>query len=166
MPGPYAWNPGLAGRTSSVPPMRTRMAILTGIVLLVVACGGGEAATTTTSTTTTVPPTTTQRTTPTTTATTTSTVAETTTTAQTIDITVEAGVIAGPTTVSVAVGDRVSVWVLSDVDAEIHVHGYDVFFEAAAGVPTEVALTADVPGIFEVELEETHTPLFALEVTP
>ena len=74
--------------------------------------------------------------------------------------------IAGPSTVSVAVGDRVSVWVLSDVDAEIHVHGYDVFFEAAAGVPTEVALTADVPGIFEVELEETHTPLFALEVTP
>ncbi|MET0697386.1 MAG: hypothetical protein ABWZ58_08145 [Acidimicrobiia bacterium] len=147
--------------------MRTRMAILTGIVLLVVACGGGEAATTTTSTTTTAPTTTTQRTTTTTTvATTTSTVAETTTTAQTIDITVEAGVIGGPNTVSVRVGDRVSVWVLSDVDAEIHVHGYNVFFEAPAGVPTEVALTADVLGIFEVELEETHTPLFALEVTP
>lgn len=147
--------------------MRTRMAILTGIVLLVVACGGGEAATTTTSTTTTVPTTTTQRTTSTTTvATPTSTVAETTTTAQTIDITVEAGVIAGPSTVSVGVGDRVSVWVLSDVDAEIHVHGYNVFFEGPAGVPTEVTLTADVPGIFEVELEETHTPLFALEVIP
>jgi hypothetical protein len=147
--------------------MRIGMAILTGIVLLVVACGGDEATTTTTSTTTTVPTTTTQPTTPTTTvATTTSTVAETTTTAQTIDITVEGGVIAGPSTVSVAVGDRVSVWVLSDVDAEIHVHGFDVFFEAPAGVPTEVALTADVPGIFEVELEETHTPLFALEVTP
>ena len=147
--------------------MRTRMAILTGIVLLVVACGGGDASTTTTSTTTTITTTTTEPTTTTTTiATTTSTVAETTTTAQAIDITVEAGVVAGPGTVSVAVGDQVSVWVLSDVDAEIHVHGYDVFFEAPAGVPTEVALTADVPGIFEVELEETHTPLFALEVTP
>jgi hypothetical protein len=144
--------------------MRTRMAILTGIVVLVVACGGGEA-TTTTSTTTTVSPTTTEPTTTTTMATT-STVDETTTTAQAIDVTVVAGAVEGPGTVSVAVGDRVSVWVLSDVDAEIHVHGYDVFFEAPAGVPTEVTLTADVPGIFEVELEQTHTPLFALEVTP
>ena len=142
------------------------MAILTGIVVLVVACGGGEAATTTTSTTTTISTTTTEPTTTTTVATTTSTVAKTTTTARTIDITIEAGVIAGPSTVSVAVGERVSVWVLSDVDAEIHVHGYDVLFEAPSGVPTEVTLTADVPGIFEVELEETHTPLFALEVTP
>ncbi len=146
--------------------MRTRMAILTGIVALVVACGGGDAATTTTSTTTTVPTTTTGPTTTTTLATTTSTAAETTTTAQAIDVTVVAGVVEGPGTVSVAVGDQVSVLVLSDVDAEIHVHGYDVFFEAPAGVPTEVTLTADVPGIFEVELEGTHTPLFALEVTP
>jgi hypothetical protein len=145
--------------------MRSRMAILTGIVLLVVACGGGDASTTTTSTTTTITTTTTTPTTTTTMATTTSTVAETTTTAQAIDITVEAGVVAGPGTVSVAVGDQVSVWLLSDVDAEIHVHGYDVFFEAPAGVPTEVTLIADVPGIFEVELEQTHTPLFALEVT-
>ena len=146
--------------------MRTRMAILTGIVVLVVACGGGDASTTTTSTTTTVPTTTTGPTTTTTLATTTSTIAETTTTAQAIDVTVVVGAVEGPGTVSVAVGDQVSVWVLSDVDAEIHVHGYDVFFEAPAGVPTEVTLTADVPGIFEVELEETHTPLFALEVTP
>lgn len=146
--------------------MRIGMAILTGIVLLVVGCGGGEAATTTTSTATTVPTTTTQRTTPTTTVATPTSTLDGTTTTQTIDVTVEAGVIAGPSTVSVGVGDRVSVWVLSDVYAEIHVHGYNVFFEAPAGVPTEVTLTADVPGIFEVELEETHTPLFALEVTP
>ena len=146
--------------------MRIGMAILTGIVLLVVGCGGGEAATTTTSTATTVPTTTTQRTTPTTTVATPTSTLDGTTTTQTIDVTVEAGVVAGPSTVSVGVGDRVSVWVLSDVDAEIHVHGYNVFFEAPAGVPTEVTLTADVPGIFEVELEETHTPLFALEVTP
>jgi hypothetical protein len=60
----------------------------------------------------------------------------------------------------------VSVWVLSDIDDEIHVHGYDLYFEAMAGVPVEVALTADVPGIFEVELESSHIPLFELEVTP
>lgn len=146
--------------------MRTRMAILTGVLLLVVACGGGDAATTRSSTSTTIPTTTTEPTTTTTMATTTSTVAETTTTAQAIDVTFEGGVVAGPGTVSVAVGDQVSILVLTDTDAEIHVHGYDLFFGATAGVPTEIALTADVPGIFEVELEETHTLLFELEVTP
>jgi len=142
------------------------MVILTGVLLLVAACGGGDAATTTSSTSTTIPTTTTEPTTTTTMPTTTSTVAQTTTTARTIDVTFEGGVVEGPGTVSVAVGDQVSIWVLTDTDAEIHVHGYDLFFEATAGVPTEIALTADVPGIFEVELEETHTPLFELEVTP
>ena len=85
---------------------------------------------------------------------------------QTIDVSIESGEVVGPTTFSFTVGDAVSIWVLSDVDAEIHVHGYDLFFEATAGVPIEIALTVDVPGIWEVELEETHVPLFVLEVTP
>ena len=146
--------------------MRTRMTILTGVLLLLVSCGGGDATSTTSPTSTTTPTTTTQPTTTTTPATTTSTAAATTTTAQAIDVSIESGEVVGPTTFSFAVGDAVSIWVLSDVDAEIHVHGYDVFFEALAGIPTEIALTVDVPGIFEVELEETHVPLFVLEVTP
>ena len=146
--------------------MRIRMTILTVVPLLFVACGGGDAATTTTpptvpSTTTTVAPTTTI-----TTVATTSTLGETTTSGPEIDVTIAGGEVSGPARVTVAVGDPVSVWVVSDVDAEIHVHGYDLFFEAPAGVPIEIALTADVPGIWEVELEETHVPLFALEVTP
>jgi hypothetical protein len=143
------------------------MTVLIGLVVLLLgACGGGDAATTTTSTSTTVPITTTAPTTTTTAPTTTTTFASTSTAGQEIDVSVEAGVVVGPGRFSVAVGEQVSVWVLSDVDAEIHVHGYDLFFEATAGVPIEVALIADVPGIFEVELEQTHTPLFALVVTP
>ena len=141
--------------------------MLIAIVLVVSACGGEDAATTTSSSTSSIPSTTTTSSTTTTTvAATTSTVAQTTTTGQEIDVLVEAGQVVGPTTFSFAVGDQVSIWVLSDVDAEIHVHGYDLFFEATAGVPIEITLTADVPGIFEVELEQTHVPLFALEVTP
>ena len=157
-------NPRLGRLRSSVPRMRTGMTILTGVLLLV-SCGGADAASTTSSTSTTTPTTATEPTT-TTMATSTSTAAGTATTAQTIDVSIESGEVVGPTAFSFTVGDAVSIWVVSDVDAEIHVDGYDVFFEAAAGVPTEVALTADVPGIFEVELEGTHTPLFALEVTP
>jgi hypothetical protein len=105
-------------------------------------------------------------TTTTTTVATTSTLGETTTTSPEIDVLFEFGEVTGLGTVSVAVGDQVSVWVLSDVDAEIHVHSYDLFFEAKAGTPIEIAFPADVPGIFEVELEEAHIPLFVLEVTP
>jgi len=137
-----------------------------GMILLVAACGGSETSTTTTSTTSISTTTIEAPATTTTTAATTSTVAETTTTGPEIDVTFAGGQVVGPATISVGVGEPASVWVLSDVDAEIHVHGYDLRFEATAGVPIEVAFTADVPGIFEVEVEETSTPLFEIEVTP
>lgn len=148
--------------------MRIRMALFLATVLLIAACAGEDASTTTSSTTSTIPSTTTTTvvTTTTTAATTTSTAAETTTTAQAIDVFFEGGQVVGPERFSVAVGEQVSIWVLSDTAVEIHVHGYDLFFAADAGVPIEISLIADVPGIFEVELEETHTPLFELEVTP
>jgi hypothetical protein len=143
------------------------MTMLIATALVVSACGGEDAATTTSSSPSSIPSTTTPSSATTTTvAATTSTVAQTSTTGREIDVLVEAGQVVGPTTFSFAVGDQVSIRVLSDVDAEIHVHGYDLFFDADAGVPVEISLVADVPGIFEVELEGTHTPLFLLEVTP
>jgi hypothetical protein len=144
--------------------MRTTLVTLVGFALILAACGGGEEVATTTtspSTTTTTQVTTTSTTLPPTAPT----VAETTTTIRQIDVTFEGGVVTGPGRVTATVGDQVSVWVLSDIDAEIHVHGYDLFFDAAAGVPVEVTVTADVPGIFEVEVEGSHTLLFDLEVT-
>lgn len=155
--------------------MRSRLLTLAGLALVIAACGGGENEATTTSvtqpqtTTTTQAATTTSMTVPPTTTTASlppTTRAVTTTTTQQIDVTFEGGVVRGPERITAAVGDQVSVWVLTDVDAEIHVHGYDLFFPATAGTPVEISLTADVPGIFEVEIEDTHTPLFELEVTP
>jgi hypothetical protein len=146
--------------------MRTTLVTLAGFALILAACGGGEELATTTSGA--VPSTTSSTQAPATTTTlpaTTSTIPTTTTTTQHIDVTFSGGVVTGPGRVTATVGDQVSVWVLSDVDAEIHVHGYDLFFDATAGVPVEVAVTADVPGIFEVEVEGSHTLLFDLEVT-
>jgi hypothetical protein len=141
--------------------------LLATLFLLIVACGGGEeAATSTTSepesstTSTTKATTTTSNTLPSTSTTR----AATTTTVQ-IDVSFEGGVVNGPERIAVTLADEVSVWVLSDEEAEIHVHGYDLFFDATAGVPVDVTFIADVPGIFEVEVEGSHTILFQLEVT-
>lgn len=148
--------------------MRSTLLMWAALALVVAACGGGEEVATTTSeappsTTTSEPGTTSTTASPTTTTT----VAATTTTTQQIDVRFGNDFVGSPGRISVAVGDQVSVWVLSaDADAEIHVHGYDLFFDATAGVPVEVAFTADVPGIFEVEVEGSHTLLFDLEVTP
>ncbi|MBA2425880.1 MAG: hypothetical protein H0V60_02235 [Actinobacteria bacterium] len=43
-----------------------------------------------------------------------------------------------------------------------HVHGYDVTEDLKAGKRATIDLTADIPGVFEVELEQSHTPLFEL----
>ena len=144
-------------------PMRNRVVLFLATMLMVSACAGGEEATTTPdSVTSTFPPSTTTTIGAVTTTTTAQAPAATT---QPIDVYWEGGQVVGPDLFEFALGEEVSIWVLADADEEIHVHGYDVTFNAKAGIPLEVALTADAPGIFEVELEGTHTLLFELEVT-
>lgn len=141
--------------------------ILLGLV--VAACGSDDTTSTSTSTTrvqdstTTLPATTT--TTSTTGPTTTTVTEETTTTSPAIDVEFRAGEVIGPGTFQVDVGDTVDIWVVSDVDDEMHVHGYDLLYDVEAGVPFNLTFVADVPGIFEVEVHTGHTLLFELEVS-
>ena len=65
----------------------------------------------------------------------------------------------------VAVGEPVVLRVSSDVAEEIHVHGYDVTQTVAAGGTVEIPLTADIPGVFEVELHDAGKVLFQLRVS-
>jgi Cupredoxin-like domain len=66
--------------------------------------------------------------------------------------------------VKVAVGSSVRILVSSDVDDEVHVHGYDIEREISAGQSVTIDFTADQPGIFEVETHETDLLLFQLQV--
>lgn len=82
-----------------------------------------------------------------------------------VEVTVESGeVVGGPQRIRVDLGSTVRAVVVSDAVDQIHVHGYDLFFEVAPGSQTEIVFTADVPGIFEVELEDSHLVLMELEV--
>lgn len=64
------------------------------------------------------------------------------------------------------VGDEVRFTVAADAADEVHVHGYDIEQEVAAGDTTEFAFPADLDGIYEVELHESATQIAELTVNP
>ena len=69
-----------------------------------------------------------------------------------------------PSRVKIPLGSVVELQVTSDVDDEVHVHGFDVERPLDAGVTTTVELLADEPGLYEVETHETELELLQLEV--
>ena len=46
----------------------------------------------------------------------------------------------------------------------VHIHGYDLFLHLENGAG-ELAFVADIPGVFEIELEEAGIVLVQLEVS-
>lgn len=82
-----------------------------------------------------------------------------------LEIVVEGGeVVGGVETIDVDLGSTVHMIVVSDAAEHVHVHGYDLFFDVAPETPAQIVFTADVPGVFEVELEGSHTLIAELEV--
>jgi ABC-type glycerol-3-phosphate transport system substrate-binding protein len=61
-------------------------------------------------------------------------------------------------------GDRVVLVVKSDVADEIHLHGYDLSRDVAAGGTARLPFTAKLPGRFEVELEQRGVQIADLTV--
>jgi FtsP/CotA-like multicopper oxidase with cupredoxin domain len=143
--------------------MAHRRRVLAGLFVLgwlLAGCGGddrGEAASTTAATTLTS----------TTTATSTSAAATTTAgfAGKLIQVRVAGGKVeTAERRVTVAKGDRVRIQVESDVAEEVHVHGYDLSEDVGPGKPATIEFTANLPGVWEVELENAKRKLFDLEV--
>jgi hypothetical protein len=67
---------------------------------------------------------------------------------------------------SVDLESSVVLTVTSDVADEVHVHGYDLMADVAPGAPATIRFTADAPGRFEIELENTGVQIAELEVRP
>lgn len=125
----------------------------------------------------TIPPATTTTTAPleTTTTTTTdaperSTTTTTTTTTEppgpvTFEWDIEDGSATGPSSVAVVLGQRVFLLVTADVEDEVHLHGYDVVAETGPSSAAVIEFEANVPGIFEFELENEGLILTMVEVS-
>lgn len=65
-----------------------------------------------------------------------------------------------------AKGDTARFRVSSDTADEVHVHGYDLKRDVAAGGTVSFSFRADIDGIFEVELENSGIQLAQLRVDP
>ena len=63
-------------------------------------------------------------------------------------------------------GETVRFRVRSDVDEEIHVHGFDREEEVPANETVTVSFPADITGIFEIEFEEAGKEIAKLTVEP
>ena len=73
--------------------------------------------------------------------------------------------VGGPITIAVAIGSDVHIRVVSNQPEQVHVHGYDLFYDVTPEESAEIMFVADVPGIFEIELEGSHTLIAELEVS-
>lgn len=63
-------------------------------------------------------------------------------------------------------GERARFSVSSDVADEVHVHGYDIHEDVAAGGTASFSFPATIEGVFEVELEGRGEQLAQLRVEP
>ncbi|MFE6616628.1 hypothetical protein [Amycolatopsis sp. NPDC057786] len=72
---------------------------------------------------------------------------------------------AGPEEIAVRTGENVALEVTSDQPDELHVHGYDKATKLSPGVPGTVAFTANIDGIFEVELHKSGAAVTKLRVS-
>ena len=135
------------------------VALAMALVLGLAGCGGDEETTET-------PPTEAGTTTAGPSNATAPTTATTALVAHLIHVTVRGGSVEGGGRQRVSLGERVLLRVTSDTAEEVHVHGYERRVEVGAGATAEIAFVADLPGVFEVELEKSHKRLLSLEVQP
>ena len=63
-------------------------------------------------------------------------------------------------------GDNIRFVVKSDVDDEVHVHGFDVSEPVGPGKPAKFDFKAGFTGVFEIELENSAVPIIELQVNP
>lgn len=63
-----------------------------------------------------------------------------------------------------ALGEEVTIRMSGNSADHVHIHGYDLFLHLADGAG-ELTFVADIPGVFEIELEEAGIVLVQLEVS-
>ncbi len=85
---------------------------------------------------------------------------------QTVTIEVAGGdPVGGVQRIAVDRGSVVALMVTADTAEEVHVHGYDILRAVSPGQSAHFAFTAEIPGVFEVELERSGRLLLQLQIS-
>ena len=74
--------------------------------------------------------------------------------------------VGGIVRIEVTQGDTVILEITSDSSDDVHVHGLDIYGDAVAGETLLMTFEASLTGIWEIELEGTHTQIAELVVNP
>jgi heme/copper-type cytochrome/quinol oxidase subunit 2 len=86
-------------------------------------------------------------------------------TPEAIEIEVEGGKVkGGEVDIDVEEGENVRFTVKSDAADHVHVHGYDVLKDLTPGKAARLSFKATIPGVFEIELEDSHLQIARLRV--
>jgi hypothetical protein len=86
---------------------------------------------------------------------------------KTVRVTVRSGApVGGVQQIAARKGERVRIVVRSDVADHVHLHGYDLMLDVGPGAPAHLVFTADLTGVFELELEDRKLLIAEVEVTP
>jgi FtsP/CotA-like multicopper oxidase with cupredoxin domain len=86
---------------------------------------------------------------------------------QAVSLVIKGGeVISGNEVINLTEGDTVILTVTSDVDDELHVHGYDDLIPVKKDIQVQHTLKADITGRFPIELHNTEKEIAVLEVQP
>lgn len=83
----------------------------------------------------------------------------------TFDVTVTGGKSMSPDHLTAHRNDTITINVASDMDGEVHLHGYDIHFDTKAGQVVSHTFKADKSADFEIEWESTSTHLGDLVVS-
>ena len=84
-----------------------------------------------------------------------------------LQIRIEGGApVGGIQRATVEQGSTVSIRIRSETTSVLHVHGYDITFGIQPNEAQEVFFKAEHAGVFEIELEDTHTVVAELTVEP
>lgn len=130
------------------------LAVLAALAFLAAACGGNDSSTTGATTTAATSTTETNATPP------------PANPSKTIRIVVKDGkVVGGLNKTTVDKNTNVTVIVSADVSDEVHVHGYDLMKDVAPGAPAKITFVANIPGRFEMELENRGLQISDFEVS-
>ena len=83
-----------------------------------------------------------------------------------IEVTYDQGqVIVADDRIDIGRGDEVTLTIESDVADHVHIHGYDLFVDVGPEAAASITFTADIPGVFEVEFEDSATLITELVVS-